>query len=117
MNNNILKSSQHPLPLNPYFITGLIDSDGSLGVVITPKPTGIGWQVQLQFSIAAGDNYANRMMFDSINLFFGEIGRIVLGTKPNTIAFVITGLNNCVIIRNHLQIYSLMTYKLVYFQL
>jgi len=115
MNNNFSKSSQHPL--NPYFITGLIDSDGSLGVVITPKFTGIGWQVQLHFSIAAANNYANRVMFDAINLYFGDIGRIVLGTKPNTIAFVVTGLSKCVIIRNHLQIYSLMTYKLVHFQL
>jgi len=112
MNNNFSKS-----PLNPNFITGLIDSDGSLGVAITPKSTGIGWQVQLQFSIAASNNFANRVMFDIINLYFGGIGRIILGPRPNTIAFVVTGLNNCVIIRDHLLAYPLMTFKLVHFQL
>ena len=55
-------------------------------------------------------------MFHTINLYFGDIGRIVLRIKPKNF-FIVKGLNNCVIIRNHLQIYSLMIYKLVYFQL
>jgi LAGLIDADG endonuclease len=113
-NNNLINNNK---PLHPYFVTGLIDGDGSLGVRITPKSTGIGWNVLFIFEIAAADNFANRAMFDAVNLFFGGIGRTISGSKFNTIAFVVTGLHNAVIIRNHLLAYPLLTFKLVYFYL
>lgn len=105
--------------LNPWTVTGLIDSDGSVASIITPKSTGIGWQVQLHFSIAASNNLANHNMFEAINAFFGGIGRIIIGSgsATNELHYVVTGLNNCLIIRDHLLAYPLITYKLVYFQL
>lgn len=114
MTNN---NNGHYKALHPNYVTGLTDGDGSVGVKITPSTNKVGWSVQLVFAIAAADNPANRRMFDFFNNFFGGKGRIEPSGKPNNISYVVTGLRNCLIIRNHLLTYPLITYKLVYFQL
>jgi len=60
-------------------------------------------------------------LFISIQKFFG-FGRIAekkaknLNSEP-TIYFVVNSLEECLIIRKHFEVYPLLTYKLVYFQL
>jgi LAGLIDADG endonuclease len=108
------------LLINPFFITGLTDGDGSFWVLINKsKTTKTGWSIVPYYSIAAGNNPANLDMLIKINQYFEEKGKIRLKTFKNSEAYELEfiGLNNCLIIQNHFDKYPLLTYKLVHFKL
>ena len=51
---NIKKFSSltHSLPINPWFITGLIDAEGSFSVIVDKnKSRKLGWRVQTKFQL------------------------------------------------------------------
>ena len=54
-------------------------------------------------------------MLKEVQNFFNGIGNINLHKNDNTLHFVVTGVNDCIIIRNHFENYPLLTYKLVNF--
>lgn len=56
-------------------------------------------------------------MLEQINAYFNNIGIIVPKTSDNTLNLRISGLTNCLIVRDHFINFPLFTYKLVYFQL
>ena len=56
-------------------------------------------------------------MLELINTYFNNIGRIITNPHDNTFNLKITGLINCLIVRDHFINYPLFTYKLVHFQL
>lgn len=106
--------------INPFFISGLTDGDGSFWITITKSKTNkIGWVVSPYFSIAAAHNSANFDMLNKINEYWEGKGKVRLKYFKNSEAYELEfiGLNNCLSIRNHFLKYPLFTYKLVYFQL
>src|SRR4051812_11336905 len=104
--------------LNPRYVTGLVDSDGNFYVGITPSTKNtIGWQIHVSFSITAAQNYANYIMLQNIQNFFGGIGQIKIDVTKNVYYYTVSKFNECLIIQNHFLNYPLLTYKLVYFQL
>jgi hypothetical protein len=103
--------------INPWFITGLTDGDGSFIIsIVKSKTNKIGWSILILYQIVAENNPANYIMLNNIKTFFG-VGNIINNSRDNTIVYSVSGLNNCLIIRNHFINYPLMTYKLVYFKL
>lgn len=106
--------------INPFFITGLTDGDGSFWITITRSKTNkVGWSVAPYFSITAGNNSANIDMLNEVNKYWKGIGKVRLKYHKNSEAaeLEIIGLSNCLSIRDHFDNYPLLTYKLVNFQL
>ena len=111
-------TSKMMLNINPWFITGITDSDGSFYVTISKSTKNIvGWSVSINYQIVSSINSANLTMMEQINSFFGNIGNISKHEKDNTLRLTISGLSNCKIVQSHFLTYPLLTYKLVYFQL
>jgi hypothetical protein len=104
--------------INPNYITGLTDGDGSFSVGIYSKPDSkLGWTVKLRFLITAGYNPTNYIMLQNIQQFFGGIGNINIKPQDNTCNYIVNSLPELKIIQQHFINYPLCTYKLVYFQL
>jgi hypothetical protein len=111
-NQNINYSS-----INPWFITGFTDGEGSFYFsIVKTKHTKIGWSITIGFNLVAKNNPANLSMLKLIQQFFG-VGKIVYAENNNIIRLIINGLPNCIIIRDHFLKFPLLTYKLVHFKL
>lgn len=104
--------------LNPWYVTGLTDSDGSFGVGIYKSASRkIGWKIVFLFTLVASNNAANRIMFEQIQQYFNGIGLVSVQASDNTVRYTVNTFNGCLAIRDHFLSYPLFTYKLVYFTL
>ena len=61
------------LSLNPWFITGFIDGDGSFAVSIAKKKSGIGWKIQPVLTIGLDPKDLDLLV--QIKAFF-KVGKI-----------------------------------------
>lgn len=117
-NNTNNTNNTNKINMNPWFITGISDGDGGFNIrILKDTSLAVGWTVRTYFEITAGLNEANFLMLNNINNFFGLIGRVEERRDNNSYVFRVTGLKNCLILKNHFDEYPLMTYKLVYYQL
>lgn len=75
-NNNFLRYSSLSVPvLNPAFITGLADGEGSFGIFLQKTPKiQTGYQVKYEFTIVLHDR--DRALLENVQLFFNGIGGI-----------------------------------------
>jgi hypothetical protein len=67
--------------LNPWFVTGYTDAEGSFIIsIIRSKTHFLGWQVRLIFEISAENNPANLRFLELLLEFFGGVKfiRVVL---------------------------------------
>lgn len=117
------KYIQSPFPtLNRYeggiqfkwWLTGLTDGDGTFYVSIY-QYNGY-WKIIPGYSLVAGLNPANLIMLRKIRSYFNNRGHIFISKRDNTYRYTVTGLKNCIIIKNHYDQYPLMSYKWVYFK-
>jgi hypothetical protein len=109
-------SSNNLNKVNPWFITGLTDGDGTLVVNILKSNRAIvGWLVVIGYHLVAANNFANLGMLQEINVSFNNIGSIITSPDKSTITLNIRGFKNCLIVRDHFLSFPLLTYKLVYF--
>lgn len=61
--------------LNPWFVTGLIDAEGSFVIVILRDPKfSLGWRVQVRFQLKL--HISDTALIESVNIFFGGVGYI-----------------------------------------
>lgn len=102
--------------INPYFITGFTDGDGSFYFSIKKDKRNNWFGVQLFFELSAGNNPANLKMFQEIQNYFGGVGRIYVN-HYNVLTFCVSSLKDCIIIRDHFINYPLLTYKSVHFSI
>jgi hypothetical protein len=110
-------NSNSSLTLNPWFITGFTDGEGSFTFsVVKSNSNKIGWAILIHFNLVAKNNPANLSMFQSIQQYFG-IGQIVTAKTDNYIRYVVNGLPNCLILRDFFIKYPLLSYKLVHFKI
>ena len=103
------------MKLNPWFVTGFTDADGSFS--FTPRrdsTSSLGWRVQLKFSIGVLNNLANREFVDNLVSFFGG-GRVYL--DGNQLYYRVSDLKTLLRVRDHFLLYPLQSTKLIYFQL
>jgi hypothetical protein len=76
--------------LNPYYVTGLVDGEGSFYVGILPRKLGnVDFEVRPSFSLS--QNEKNRSILFKLKEFFG-CGTIRPSKKDNTLKYEVRGL-------------------------
>lgn len=73
--------------LNPYFVSGFVDAEGSFVISIIRKSKGIKWAVRARFNIALHSK--DLPLLRSIQTFFGGIGSIYESKDGKSVSFVV----------------------------
>jgi hypothetical protein len=92
--------------LNPWFVTGFIDGEGSFGINIIKKKVGYSVKPVFQISLHSKD----QVLLESIQSFFGGVGRIYFIGK-DSIKYQVRSVEGLEVIINQLDKYSLITQK------
>lgn len=93
--------------LNPWFISGLIDAEGSLTAALAKSKTSkLGWRIQLRFTILMHIREAD--LLKQVRDFF-NVGNLVLG--ENQVSYNVNDLKELGIILNHIFSFPLLTFK------
>jgi len=101
---NISNSSN----LNPWFVSGLIDAEGSFTVLIVKDfRRKLGWRIECKFQI--GLHERDLLLLLQVKEFFGGIGDIYKSNKLNN--YIISSNKELLILVNHLKKYPLLTKK------
>jgi len=96
------------LSLNPYFVTGFTDAEGSFMVIIRKKPKSqLGWGIEAVFSIVL--HLKDKAILELIQQFFGGRGNIYEG-KDN-VTYSVSSLKDLTWIIDHFDKYPLITQK------
>lgn len=106
------KSPVHsnPYKLNPWFVTGFIDAEGSFTVtVVKDSRRKLGWRVECKFQL--GIHERDLPLLQQIREFFGGIGNIYKSGSPQMNNYVISSNEDLLILVNHLENYPLLTQK------
>ena len=100
--------------LNPYFVTGYVDCEGSFSVRLRKSAESRwGYKILPVFSIGGQINPYNRELLEKVKEFFGGVGWI--STSGNMYTYEVTSLKSLHIIRNHFENYPLETSKYIHF--
>lgn len=99
--------------INPWWVTGMIDGDGNFYLKISQLNETLKFNIQCVFSLCAEVSPENLVMLNSIKSFFGGIGTIRV--QKNVYRYEVYSISDCLIIRDHVLKYPLLTYRLVYF--
>jgi len=96
---------------NPWFVTGLIDGEGSFTVTIyKSKNYSLGWAVQSSFQIEL--NQQDLSLLKILQEFFGGVGRIIKNKTNNSFIYRVTKLSDLInVIFPHFEKYPLLTQK------
>ncbi len=105
LNNSNIKNTVNrkiqSFTLNPWYVTGYTDGEGSFVFsLVRSKSNKIGWGLLIHFNLVAANNPANITMLLAIQQFFG-VGQIVYAKNNSYIRYIVKGLENCLILRNH----------------
>nr|QBM09683.1 hypothetical protein [Dactylella sp.] len=98
--------------LNPWFITGFTDAEGSFIISIVKDPsTRTGWNIQIRFKIAL--HQKDLPILEKIKVYFGGVGRIdKTGKNRESVAYVISSRKLIIdVILPHFDKYCLLTNK------
>lgn len=97
--------------LDPSFITGLLDAEGSFVVTILRNSRHtIGWSVQARIQIKMHEK--DRALLELVQSFFGGIGYISKPNNRSTVEYRVSTLNDLVkVIIPHFENYPLLTKK------
>ncbi len=108
---NYSSSSSNNYYLNPWFITGLLDAEGSFVITILNNPRyKTGWTVQARMQIKMHQRDIPLIL--SIQNFFGGIGYISKPNNYSTVEFRVSTLKDIVnVIIPHFDKYPLITKK------
>jgi len=102
--------------LNPWFITGYTDAEGSFSIKIskTAKRQDFKFYVSLIFSICAKQNKENLILMEKFKQFF-KVGFI--SKSGNMYLYQVISQNDICIIKKHFEQYPLQSTKFIYFKL
>jgi hypothetical protein len=104
------------IKLNPWFVTGLSDGDGSFYIVLRKDSTcRFGFSISLEYKVVAGVNPLNLKLLELVQSFFGGMG--IISKDKNTYHYVIRNRNHLCKVREHFDNYPLQTTKHLYFKL
>ena len=107
-------SQNKELKLEPNFVSGFIDGEGSFSVTfIKDKSYKSGWQIKTSFSI--GLHKKDLALLERIKIYFGVGGISQKGV--NGIQYYVNSPKDLLIIENHLYNYPLLTQKQADFNL
>ena len=86
-NMNHLNSQLNPASVEPWFITGFVDGEGTFSVSLAKNSNSrLGWRILVNFSINLQKK--DEKLLKLIQLYFGG-GRIYKGSKDSSIVFKI----------------------------
>ena len=110
-NKEIIISNQNvSLTLNPWFITGFVDAEGTFVVTIRNNPNKNGYWIETRFSI--GLHNKDLPLLNTIKSYFGGIGTIVEDKNNNRAEFRVSSLTHLItVILPHFDKYNLITKK------
>jgi hypothetical protein len=95
--------------INPMFVTGFTDAEGSFMIKLAKAPSGLGWRVQLDFTI--GLHLKDLVLVKAIQNYFG-VGNVQANSFNNTCCFTVTSLYDILnIIIPHFDKFCLCTKK------
>ena len=96
--------------INPWFITGLIDAEGSFSVIIDKnKPRKLGWRVQTKFQL--GMHLRDLSLIQQVQTFFGGIGSIHINKTLNKVNYSVDSIKDLTRLIAHFEKYPLLTQK------
>lgn len=99
----------NPNILNPAWVTGFIDGEGTFHVgILTNNTMRLGYQVQLQFAIT--QHIRDLQLINQFIPFFGNVGLIVKD-GPTKVQFRIRSFKHLPVLFNLLDQYPLQTQK------
>lgn len=102
--------------LNPWFVTGITDGDGSLYIVLRKDSTcRFDYSIGLEYKVVAGVNPFNLKLLKQIQYFFGGVGSISIDN--NTLHCVQRNRNHLKKVLDHFNNYPLQTTKHLHFTL
>lgn len=96
--------------INPWFVTGLIDAEGSFSLIISKdKKRTLGWRVEPIFQI--GLHIKDLELLNAIQQFLGGIGNMYVGKIDNRVIYSINSIKDLNTLFIHLKNYPLLTQK------
>jgi hypothetical protein len=109
-------SSNNKVKLDPWFLTGFIDAEGTFIVPLRPKNDfKCGWEVLSEFKL--GLHLKDLPLLEAIKAYLGDIGTISVNKAKNVAVFRIASLKDLAVIIDHLTRYPLITQKRADFEL
>jgi hypothetical protein len=100
--------------LNPWFVTGYTDGDGSFIITLRKDPTcRFGYSIGLEYKLVSGVNSLNLKFLEQVKSSFGGHGTI--STDKNTYLYVVRNKKHLSKVRNHFDNYPLQTTKHLHF--
>jgi len=103
------------IPLNPWYVTGFTDAEGSFNILICKSPSvNIGWRVQIRFIIEL--HIKDIALLRLIKSFFNNVGTITVNKNKKIARYTVVNFNS--IINNiipHFTHYPLQSAKVIDF--
>lgn len=108
LNTSSIQSGVSEEKLNPWFVTGLIDAEGSFTVLIVKdSKRKLGWRIECKFQL--GLHERDFQLLQQVRNFFGGIGNIY--ESPNINNYIISSNKELLILVKHIENYPLLTQK------
>ena len=102
--------------LDPWFITGYTDGEGSFSIRLRTKSNNqFGFHISIVYSICAEINPLNLKLLEQVKEYFGGVGSI--SRSGNMYFYEISSIKSLVNVRIHFEKYPLQTTKHVHFKL
>uniref|UniRef100_UPI0030029C87 LAGLIDADG endonuclease n=1 Tax=Fomes fomentarius TaxID=40442 RepID=UPI0030029C87 len=98
------------LPIKPWFITGLIDAEGSFSVIVDKnKSRKLGWRVKTKFQL--GMHLRDILLITKVKDFFGGIGSIHISQTFFKVNYSVDSIQDLTKLIVHFENYPLHTQK------
>ena len=107
-------SSNNKYEINPWFVTGFIDAEGTFIVPLRKKPDfKYGWEVLSEFKL--GLHMKDLLLLEAIKAYWGGIGTIKI--SKDVAIYRIASIKDLQVVIDHLTRYPLITQKRADFEL
>lgn len=102
--------------LDPWFITGFTDGEGSFSVCVRKKSNSeLGFHVSIVYSIGAEVNPLNLKLLEKVKEYFDGVGSI--SKSANMYIYEVSSIKSLINIRKHFENFPLQTTKYLNFKL
>ena len=109
-------STKQERKLNPWFVTGYTDGEGSFSIRLRTKSSSIfGYNVSIVYSIGAEVNPLNFNLLERVKYYFEGVGSI--SKSGNMYYFEVSSIKALLNVRKHFEEFPLQTTKFVHFKL
>lgn len=116
VNKRYFNSKTNGGKLDPWFITGYTDGEGSFSIRLRAKSNSqFGFHISIVYSISAEINPLNLKLLEQVKEYFGGVGSI--SRSGNMYNYEVSSIKSLVNVRKHFEEFPLQTTKYVHFKL